>query len=57
MCTPKRSSDSLVILTGAHSCVVAGSVLTQGSGALGGEGGGGTQAGTALPALAAADGA
>lgn len=38
-------------LTGANGCVVAGPVLAQGSGALGGEGGSSTEAGTALPAL------
>lgn len=43
------------VLTGAHGCVVAGPVLTQGSGALDGEGGRGTEAGTALPTLAAGD--
>lgn len=44
-------------LTGAHGGVVAGSVLAQGSRTLGGEGGGGAEAGAALPALSAADGA
>lgn len=43
-------------LTGADGCVVAGTVLTQGSGALGGEGGSSTNAGTALPALSTGDG-
>lgn len=42
-------------LTGAHGRVVAGAVFAQGSCALGGEGGGGTQAGAALPALSTAD--
>lgn len=44
-------------LTRAHGRVVAGSVLAQGSSALGGEGGGGAEAAAALPALPAADGA
>lgn len=44
-------------LTGAHGRVVAGSVLAQGSGALGVEGGGGAETAAALPALPAADGA
>lgn len=42
-------------LTGAYGCVVAGPVLTQGSGALGGEGGSSTEAGAALPALSTGD--
>jgi len=42
-------------LTGADGCVVAGSVLSQGSGALGGEGGRSTDTGAALPALSTGD--
>ncbi len=42
-------------LTWADDCVVAGAVLTQGSGALGGEGTGSTDAGTTLPALSTCD--
>ena len=42
-------------LTGADCCVVAGPVLAQGSGALGGEGGSSTDASAALPALPTGD--
>lgn len=42
-------------LTRADGCVVAGPVLTQRSGALGGEGGSGTDTGAALPALSTGD--
>lgn len=42
-------------LTRADHGVVAGPVLTQGASALGGEGGGGADAGTALPALSTGD--
>lgn len=42
-------------LTGADGCVVAGPVLTQGSGALRGEGGCSADTGTTLPALTTGD--
>lgn len=55
--TPRQQRAEEQALTGTHGRVVAGSVLAQGSGALGGEGGGGAEAVAALPALAAGDGA
>lgn len=42
-------------LTGADGRIVAGPVLAQGSRALSGEGGSGTDAGAALPALSTGD--
>lgn len=55
--TPWQQRAEEQALTGTHGRVVAGSVLAQGSGALCGEGGGGTEAAAALPALPAGDGA